>query len=121
MRTVLVVDDEENFVRLYEMVLEAEGYEIRSADSGEAAVESIQAEMPDLVVLDIKMAGMDGLETLNEIKRINRDLPVILSTAYSTYKSNFTTWLADAYVVKSPDMTELKHTVKELLELGCVQ
>lgn len=117
MQTILVVDDEVNFIKLYEMELGVEGYNVRSAESGEAAVESVMAEMPDLVVLDIKMTGMDGLETLNELKRINKDLPIILSTAYSSYKSNFVTWLADAYIVKSADMSELKQTIKELLEL----
>jgi len=112
---VLVVDDEENFLKLYRMELGSEGYEVRIADSGEAAVQSVNEQMPDLVVLDVKMKGKDGLETLSELKQKNKKLPVILNTAYNTYKSNFESWLAEDYVVKSADLSELKHKIRELL------
>ena len=63
------------------------------------------------------MTGKDGLQTLSELKRQNRDLPVILNTAYNTYKNNFESWLAEDYVVKSADLSELKHKIRELLKI----
>jgi DNA-binding response OmpR family regulator len=116
-RKVLVVDDEENFLKLYRMELASEGYEVKVASSGEAAIESVAAEMPDLVVLDVKMTGKDGLQTLSELKQQNKHLPVILNTAYNTYKSNFESWLAEDYVVKSADLSELKRKIRELLKV----
>jgi DNA-binding response OmpR family regulator len=112
---ILVVDDEENIRRLYEEELAAEGYQVSMADSGRAAVESLASEPPDLVVLDIKMADMDGLDVLGNLKGIDRELPVVLNSAYSTYKNDFRSWLADAYVVKSSDTRELKAKIRELL------
>ena len=69
----------------------------------------------DLIILDIKMKNMDGLDVLEELRAKTVGVPVILNSAYSTYKNNFTSWLADAYLVKSGDLSELKEKVKELL------
>jgi two-component SAPR family response regulator len=71
----------------------------------------------DLVVLDIKMEGRNGLESLSDFRRVNKDLPIILNSAYSTYKSDFQSWLADAYLVKSSNLEELKRKVRELISL----
>jgi DNA-binding response OmpR family regulator len=117
MPKILVVDDEDNFLKLYQMELGAEGYEVSVASSGEAALKSLDDKMPDLVVLDVKMVGMDGLETLLELKQRKKGLPVILNTAYSIYKNNFQSWLAEDYVVKSMDLGELKQKIRELLQI----
>ena len=69
----------------------------------------------DLVVLDIKMPGMDGIQTLNEIKKLNKDQHVILCSAYGEFKQDFSSWVSDAYVVKSADTRELKDTIKNIL------
>jgi DNA-binding response OmpR family regulator len=71
---------------------------------------------PDLVVLDIRMAGMDGIEALQRILERNNSIPVVLNTAFSSYRDNYLTWAADAYVTKSSDVTELLSTVKNLLD-----
>lgn len=115
---ILVVDDEENIRRLYAEELAADGYEVSLAGSGESALASVESECPDLVVLDIKMAGDDGLDILRSVKVMQRNLPVVLNSAYTTYKNDFKSWLADAYVVKSSDMTELKATIRELLVIS---
>jgi DNA-binding response OmpR family regulator len=67
------------------------------------------------VVLDIAMPGMDGVEALGRILSQDNRLPVILHTAYATYKDNFMTWSADAYVVKSSDRSELKIEIERVL------
>jgi DNA-binding response OmpR family regulator len=117
MPRILVVDDEENFRKLYSMELSSEGYDVSLADSGQAAIQSVSEEMPDIVILDVKMSGKDGLETLSELKKQNKGLPIILNTAYSSYKNNFQSWLAEDYVIKSVDLSELKMKIRSLLKI----
>lgn len=115
MKTILVVDDEENIRLLYKMELSEEGYRVITASSGEEALEILEKEKPDLITLDIKMGGMSGIEFLRKIKNTNRDLPVIISTAYGDYKDDFSVWASDAYITKSATLDELKARIKELL------
>lgn len=78
-------------------------------------LEKVDSFKPDLVILDIRMPSIDGLETLNQILGKNNLIPVIINSAYSSYKDNFMSWSADAYIIKSGDLTELKDKVKELI------
>jgi two-component system, response regulator, stage 0 sporulation protein F len=119
MKTVrlLVVDDEENIRILFKEELEDEGYEVELASNGYEAIEKFEAGTFDLIVLDIKMPGMDGIQVLSEIKNRNKDQPVILCSAYGEFKADFSSWASDAYVVKSADTSELKQTIKTLLGL----
>jgi CheY-like chemotaxis protein len=115
MKKILVVDDEENIRLLYQEELEEEGYTVEMAAHGQEALEKVNAFQPDLVTLDIRMPGMDGVETLRKIREVQRDLPVILCSAYGEYKQDLTTWASDAYVIKTSDLTELKATIRTLL------
>ncbi len=115
-KKVLVVDDEEAIRALYKTELEDAGYEVETADSGAQALEKIASFHPDLVTLDIKMPGMDGLEALGKIRQKYQSLPVILCSAYGEYKQDFTCWASDAYLVKSSNVEELIETVGRLLE-----
>jgi DNA-binding response OmpR family regulator len=112
----LVVDDEEGIRQLYKEELEEEGYEVELAERGEEALEKISKAKPDLVILDLRMPGMGGLEVLERIREQDKDLPVIICTAYGEYKSDLTTWASDAYIVKSADLTELKGVIRGFLE-----
>ncbi len=112
---ILVVDDEEGIRLLYKEELVDEGYDVSLASSGEEALERLEEEVFNLVLLDIKMTGMDGIEVLRRIKEKWKGLPVVLCTAYHHYKQDFGTWASDAYVVKSSDLSELKNTVKDVL------
>lgn len=112
---ILVVDDEDNQRKLYVQVFEEEGYTVIEAENGRVALEKVAKERPDLVILDIWMPGMDGIEALGKMLSGDERIPVVLNTAYGFYKDNFMSWAADAYVVKSADFTELKRTVRELL------
>ena len=116
MTKLLVVDDEKNIRKLYESELKRVGYEVVTAESAEEALEMMEGDPPDLVVLDIRLEGMDGIDCLRTIMEKRRDLPVILNSAYLTYKQDFASWMADAYVVKSSDLTELKDTIEQVLE-----
>ena len=117
MSTVLIVEDNMNQRKLYTQELEDEGYGVVWASSGRDALDLIDAGevRPDVVVLDICMPGMDGVETLEAILARDHSIPVVLNTAYATYKENFRTWSAAAYVVKSADVKELKDAIKRVL------
>lgn len=118
MAKILVVEDEPHLQELYQLELEDEGHKITTCGDGETAAALTRDHVFDLVILDIKIPKREGTEVLHDIKQRNRDIPVILNSAYSTYKNDFSTWMADAYVVKSADITELKRTVRELLGPG---
>lgn len=115
MKRILVVDDEKHICELYQSELEDEGYAVTLAHSGKEALDAVEKNPPDLIVLDIQMPGMDGIETLEKILGRDKGIPVILNTAFSHYKDDFTTWGADAYVVKSSDTSKLMREVKRLL------
>ena len=115
MKTILVVDDDEAIRTLLQEELEDEGYKVLIATNARDALKMVADESLDLVVLDIRMPGMDGLEALPRILGIKEGLPVIMNTAYTQYQESFMSWAADAYVVKSSDLTELKQKIKELV------
>lgn len=115
-KKILIVDDEEHIRLLYSEELADEGYEVATAKSGFKLLERIEEEKPDLVVLDIKMAEYNGLDLLQDIRNKHYDLPVILCTAYDTFKEDIKSIAADHYVVKSFDLTELKNKIAAALE-----
>lgn len=114
-KKILIVDDEKNIRLLLNEELSDEGYDVISAQNGSEALQKIREERPDLVTLDIKMPGEDGLVILRKIRETDYDLPVIICSAYSVYKSDFSAVAADHYVVKSSNFDELKNKIKEIL------
>jgi CheY-like chemotaxis protein len=115
MKTVLVADDEVSIRKLYQRELQREGYNVVFATSGQEAIQKARESTPDLVIMDIRMPGMDGLEAMGRILEENNQVPVVINTAFSAYKDSFLSWCADAYVTKSSDLTELKDAVRSLL------
>ncbi len=116
MAKILVVDDEEHIRYLYSEELNEAGYEVITADSGDKLLEKIEDEKPDLIVLDIKMVDYNGLDLLQDIRNRFYDLPVVLCTAYDTFKEDVKSISADFYVIKSFDLTELKNKITMALE-----
>jgi CheY-like chemotaxis protein len=114
-KTILIVDDDESQRFLCQETLTDEGYSVVAAKDGKEALAKVEEKPPDLVILDIVMPEMNGMEAMTRILRKHGKIPVILNTSYSRYREDFITWAADAYVVKSPDFTELKQKIKELL------
>jgi len=115
MATILLVEDDQKQLLFYKNELRNEGYEIITADNGKDAVEKAQEHKPDMVIMDILLPKMDGIEAMGMILGKNKEVPIIIHTAYSNYKDNFMAWAADAYIVKSSDLTKLKNKIKELL------
>jgi len=115
MKKILLVDDEESIHLLYREELEEEGYEVHSALSGEEALEKLHIIAPDLVILDINMPGMNGIDVLRRMKEINQAMPVILSSAYQEFKQDLASWASDDYIVKSSNLEELKNAVRKYL------
>jgi CheY-like chemotaxis protein len=113
MKTLLVVDDDIHLRKLYKSELESEGYRVVLAENGRQALDLFAMETPDMVIMDIRMPDMDGLESMARILREHKQVPVILNTAYSSYLDNFVTWAAEGYVIKSADLDPLKEKIKE--------
>jgi DNA-binding response OmpR family regulator len=113
---ILFVDGDPSLLNLYHEELTEEGYRVVVARNGKEAVTRFSREKPNLVILDIRMPEMDGITALNAILGKDRQVPIIFNTAYPQYRENFMTWGADAYVVKSPDLSELKQTIRQVLE-----
>jgi two-component system response regulator (stage 0 sporulation protein F) len=116
MAKILIVDDEEHIRYLYSEELTDAGYEVITAESGYRLLERIEEEKPDLVVLDIKMVDYNGLDLLQDIRNRFYNMPVVLCTAYDTFKEDMKSIAADFYVIKSFDLTELKTKIAMALE-----
>jgi len=113
-----VVEDDKNVRRLLKEELNEDGYAIVVAADGKEALSMLRKkdnEKPDLIILDLRMPKMDGFETMGHILKSRQETPVIIHTAYSSYKNDVMVMAADAYVEKSHDLTKLKDVIKELI------
>ena len=113
---ILIVEDDESQRFLYSEELKEEGYDPILAKNGKEAMQFLRTMKPNLVVLDIVMPVMDGMEALGRMIGRYRYVPIILHTSYPQYKEDFMSWAADAYVNKSSDLTDLKRVIGDLLE-----
>jgi DNA-binding response OmpR family regulator len=114
-KKILLVEDEKALCLLYEEELSREGYEITAVTDAEAALAALGKTDFDLIVTDIRMPGKNGIELITQIMGLRKDIPIIINSAYQSYKEDFMTWAADAYVVKSASLDELKAKIKQLL------
>ncbi len=114
-KKILLVDDDHAIQLLYQEEFSDEGYAVESAFNGDEGLQIFTESSPDLVILDIQMPGLNGIEVLRQMKMINPSIPIILNSAYHDYKQDLGAWASDAYVVKSSDLTELKSTVHRFL------
>ena len=87
MSTILIIDDDDQLRRSFERLLTDEGYEILCAPSGETGIKTVHSRMPDLVILDMRLPGMNGFETFKALQRIDPKLPVVIMTAYGTIET----------------------------------
>ena len=114
-KTVLIVDDEEIIRDFFKRTL-AE-YRVLTAASGEEALYIVKKDRPDLVLLDIRMPGIDGIETLRQIKNIDKSIAVIMLSAHGTLKTNIEAARLGAYdsIAKPFDLGEMKLVIKDAL------
>jgi two-component system response regulator HydG len=115
---IIVVDDEENHRAMLRAVLQDAGYEVAEAGDGPEAIRAVEQEPFDLILLDIRMDTMDGIEALNEIRKISPFVPVLMMTAYASVKTAVEALKAGAfdYLTKPLDIDELKILVEKALE-----
>ena len=113
---ILLAEDEEILRFLYREELQEEGFEVVTASNGIEALHQVEKAKPDLVILDIAMPGMDGIEALRRIKEKRNGIPVIVYTSHPGYLTHAGTRAADACILKSGDLEEMKEKVRQLLE-----
>ena len=116
MARILVVEDLEDIRMFLKKELEGEGYNVIAARDGYSALDILRSDGVDLITLDMDLPGIDGLEVINTLRHEKDETPIVIYTGYNSYKNNFKTWGADAYLMKSLDTSELKETVSKLLE-----
>jgi DNA-binding response OmpR family regulator len=114
-KNILLVEDERALCLLYEEELIREGYSVTAVTDAEAALAELEKTAFDLIVTDIRMPGRNGIELITQIMGLRKDIPIIINSAYQSYKEDFMTWAADAYVVKSSSLDELKSKIKQLI------
>jgi two-component system response regulator HydG len=114
---ILVVDDEASHRKMIEAVLSDEGYEIKQADDGQTAIDAVKKEFYDLVLMDIRMSAVGGIEALKQIKEISPAIPIIIMTAYASVDTAVNALKSGAYdyLTKPLDIDELKILVQKTL------
>lgn len=116
MAKLLIVEDDESQRSLYHEELVEEGYEVVLAKNGVEALKCLEQSSFDLIVLDVRMPIMNGIEFLGKISGRYGEPPVIIHTAYPEYKGQFISFMVDGFVLKSADLSLLKNTIKDLLK-----
>ena len=120
---ILVIDDDESLRRVLEYNLAQEGYAVLTASSGEQGLHLLKKEGADLVVSDVRMAGMDGLQVLEEVRKVDLNIQVIILTAFGTIEMAVEAMKAGAfhYISKPFNRDELKLTIKKALQLKALE
>ncbi len=116
---ILVVDDEQQIRELLGSFLKKEGYEVILASSGEEGIESAEREDPQVILLDLQLPGIDGIETCRRLKADDntRFIPIIMITAHSDNKMEAIDAGTDDFVNKPFDLVELSVRVKSILRM----
>jgi len=117
-KKILVVDDELQFIDMIQMRLEANNYEVVTANNGKDCLERLKKDSPDVIFLDIMMPEMDGIATLAKIKKLDKDIPVFMLTASSEEAHFMKTrkLKAAGFIVKTGDLQKEVKNVTNFLE-----
>jgi DNA-binding NtrC family response regulator len=120
---ILVVDDEQSMTQFMSIVLRKEGYQVTAVNNGKDALDKIKAEPFDVVITDIKMPGMDGIQLLTQVKKHDPSLPVVIMTAYASQQSaiDAVNMGAFQYLIKNAKNDEIKLVVRNALEMRKVR
>jgi nitrogen regulation protein NR(I) len=120
MSTILIIDDDDQLRKSFHKLLSEEGYRAQSAASGEAGLELVKRQSPDLVIVDVRLPGMNGLKTFEAVHAMEPKLPVIIMTAYGTTETAIeaTKMGAFDYILKPFEIPDLLAVIKQALEAG---
>ncbi|UCG52395.1 MAG: sigma-54-dependent Fis family transcriptional regulator [Candidatus Latescibacterota bacterium] len=120
---ILIVDDEKSMCQFLSIMLRKEGYQITAVHSGKKALEQFKSSRFDLVITDIRMSGMDGIELLSEIKKMDQTIPVIIMTAYASQKTAIEAVNNGAfhYLIKQAKNEEIKMVIRNALDMKRVR
>ncbi len=120
---ILIVDDEKSMCQYLSIMLKKEGYEIKTVNSGKKAVNAIKESNFDVVITDIKMEGMDGIEVLKAVKEIDPTVPVVIMTAYASQKTAIEALNKGAfyYLIKRAKNEEIKMVIRNALDMHKVR
>src|SRR5882672_9577103 len=118
MPKILIVDDEADMRFAVRMLLERSGHAVVEADNGDAALSRIDEGAPDLVLLDMRLPGMDGIQILQKIREKQKDLPIIMVTGYGNVElaEQALQFGADHYLSKPFHNKELIEVIQQILE-----
>ena len=119
-RKILIVDDEPDFLEIMRARLEADDYEVTTAANGDAALNYVKNDKPDAVLLDILMPGIDGLEVLRRIRKMDESLPVYIITAFSTDErfKEANKLGASGFIVKTDDLAKEVENITSALDMS---
>ncbi len=117
MKTILVVEDEEVLREIFKDELTEAGYHVFTSGDAKDCFQKLSTVKIDLLILDIKLPDLSGLELLEKIRKKYPDLPIIMATAYDSFRTDFSIWVANVsdYIVKPVDLGVLKEKVKKII------
>lgn len=120
MDSILIVDDDHHLRQGFERLLAEEGYDVRAASSGEQALALVRERLPDCVIMDVRMPGMDGLDALQAMRSVEERLPVIIMTAFSTTETAIEAIKLGAfdYILKPFDIPDVLSLLRKAVEAG---
>ncbi len=116
MKKILIVEDEELLLDAFASALRKKNYEVEGISSGKQAIEYVKENKPDLIILDIKLPDMSGLQVLENIRKILPTAPIIMCTAYDTFKTDYQVWANQVsdYIVKPIVLEEVETKIKKI-------
>lgn len=120
MAKILIVDDDHQLRQSFQRLLAVEGHDVRGASSGEQGLRMVREELPECVIMDVRMPGMNGLDALKALREIDARLPVIIMTAYATTETAIeaTKFGAFDYILKPFDIPDILALIDKAVEAG---
>ncbi len=112
---ILVVEGGKKLRELYQTGLKDAGYKVEIAADGQHALKKLKREPVDLIVTDLVLPDGAGFDLLHRFLKVTNKMKVVINTSHVEYKSDFQSWVADAYLTKSSDISELKSTIDGIL------
>lgn len=115
MVNIMILESDDAIKCIYEQVLSRDKYDVTFVKDGIEAVDILRDNKPDIVVLDIRIPAMDGIDLLGKALDMETGPPVIINRAYSMHKENYLSWMADANEINSTNLSDLVPKIEELL------